>query len=768
MHKNPWIRRVAVGFAGFVLVLILSAGTLPFLVNVDQYRPQIVAAANEQLKGSLDVGPLSLSLWGQVEVRIGGLVLKDQNGDELLRADRVAAQIGFLSILSGRPLIHFRLDRAHVRLSKASDGRITVLGLLKNQAASQSRGGLLGLIRSAAVDVALKRATIDLVDASTKVAKTFSSVNINVENFSFSRPMKIGVWAEVSETSEEFSMEGPFSVAGVLTPMFEGGGLKSVSLVLDARLDAMRFVVPDVFEKSADVPFDLRTELIFGVDRVDMKNAKIRLHNAILASSGSLANTQSTDPKVQFHIESQSIDVSALGQLIPRWKQYDLSGVLTLHAKVQGTVTKLSYEAKVAITDFVASPPGLSSRPVMQVSADIVTDEIRDLRLDIQAPGTDVSVRAQLKSFTSPQLTMSVSAESLDMNQFLSMAPAPPAPRVDAPMSDAADDSDDVVNFDANFEPLRKSDLLAKSTAVIALRLKRLKMFDLSFAEFNLDATLKHLVASIDSFSTYLFRGLIKANASVDLSLPVPSYSMNISLSGVDLQTAVSKGVVSLDHTLSGQLAIKAQGTGSSFNANQMMRNLNLVGQVKVSDARFATIDVGKIAVEAVNQSIGDISKQIPAVQGQSLAEMKDFRSRYESIGGDFSFRSGVFTATSLSSVAVENEGIDVSGRVSADLLNDQIDAEWTINDTYHLSKARDLGIEIEGVSVRPLYARGKDPVAFPVKIGCKLSAPCYDYAAVAKHIGAIALENSRRAFKGSSAKSPKPKPKAQKPPKKK
>ncbi len=59
----------------------------------------------------------------------------------------------------------------------------------------------------------------------------------------------------------------------------------------------------------------------------------------------------------------------------------------------------------------------------MQVAVDIVTDEVRELKFDLAAPGNDLALRAHVKSFKAPQINVTLNSESLDLDQLL---PPPP------------------------------------------------------------------------------------------------------------------------------------------------------------------------------------------------------------------------------------------------------------------------------------------------------------------------------------------------------
>ena len=67
------LKKLAIGFGSFLLLILLAIIVIPFVVDVDKYRPQIVSAVNEQINGKLELGQLKFSLWGQIRVEVGGV-----------------------------------------------------------------------------------------------------------------------------------------------------------------------------------------------------------------------------------------------------------------------------------------------------------------------------------------------------------------------------------------------------------------------------------------------------------------------------------------------------------------------------------------------------------------------------------------------------------------------------------------------------------------------------------------------------------------------
>ena len=64
--KNRWLRITAIVFAVFLLVLI----ALPFLINVNSFRPKIESEASTALGRKVTLGNLKLSLFRALSRRM--------------------------------------------------------------------------------------------------------------------------------------------------------------------------------------------------------------------------------------------------------------------------------------------------------------------------------------------------------------------------------------------------------------------------------------------------------------------------------------------------------------------------------------------------------------------------------------------------------------------------------------------------------------------------------------------------------------------------
>jgi hypothetical protein len=216
---------------------------------------------------------------------------------------------------------------------------------------------------------------------------------------------------------------------------------------------------------------------------------------------------------------------------------------------------------------------------------------------------------------------------------------------------------------------------------------------------------------------------------------------MKFVLKDFDMQKAVESQFAALKNTLVGKLSASLEGSGASFNTLPAKKKLQLKGEFKVMDGAFQTMDIAKMANEAVQGSIAKIAEKVPVLKGQNLQIGTRADSRYESIGGHFSIAGGVLDAPDFFAKAAPKRGIDLKGSTKMGLVDESIDAKWELIDTHHVTGADQIKVNIAGKTISNILAKGeKDPLILPVSVGCKWSAPCVSYTQVPEYLAGVAL----------------------------
>jgi len=146
--------------------VVLAAAALPFLVDVNRYRPMIVSSAREATGRTLGVGSISFALLPAPGLSVGGpITLSDSAaypGRSALTADSLSVRLGLFSLLRGRATVtSFTLHRPTLTLIRDARGRWNFDDLVERASAAPqaSPAGASGGAGSAGVVVEKARLT---------------------------------------------------------------------------------------------------------------------------------------------------------------------------------------------------------------------------------------------------------------------------------------------------------------------------------------------------------------------------------------------------------------------------------------------------------------------------------------------------------------------------------------------------------------------------------------------------------------------------------
>lgn len=122
-------RKVLLWSAAALAALLAIALALPFLIDVDDYRDEIAAAASDGLGRELRIeGPLSLSLLPRIALRAEEVTLANAQGPgfsdrPMLRLSALDAELALTPLLSGRiEVARFVLHGPDILLERTEDG----------------------------------------------------------------------------------------------------------------------------------------------------------------------------------------------------------------------------------------------------------------------------------------------------------------------------------------------------------------------------------------------------------------------------------------------------------------------------------------------------------------------------------------------------------------------------------------------------------------------------------------------------------------------
>jgi len=822
------MKKIAAILGGFFALILVAIIVIPLMVDVDKYRPQIVKAANEQLNGTLELGKLSLSLWGKIHVGVDGLALKDSQQRQLVGVKVASFDMPYTSIFSGAPLVTLRMVQPDIAVVKGKDGKLNLMSLMKvapssaqtgapaNGAASGSPATNTSATNTAAtkpaptttaaapttassqkielpsmavnahVGVSIEDAKLTYKDEVMALTNTIDQFNLRVKDFSLSRKTELELWADLkTKMGTDLSVEGPLKLIAELTPELSGGEFKSAAVTANFTADDLTIDKGVLFMKKKGVPANFKFDGVLSQDTLKLNKASAQFFNAEIVVSGDYNQVKGAN----IHFEAKPIDLNPWSELVPMLKEYELEGKVGLSGEAKGTADALQYAAKLTVENFAAKGPMLKAKPVVNAEVDIATDRIEKIYVNLKGPGNELLLNAKLLSFSKPQLTFAVtSPKGLDLDQWIEFPKSEakgtakkedkkeekPATAA-APSGNSAESASAKANtsasgsastagtagssadFDAMLDPLRKNEMAKAMTVDGSVSIAFIKAMGIRIDDIGLKMQLKNLVAALTGLKMKMYDGTIAGGFTVDLKPQHPQYSMNLSVTGFDIQKAVESQFQSFKDTIVGKLSTTMTGAGSSFNPDEIKKKLQLKGDFKIANASFKTMDIAKMANEAISGTIAKIASKVPALQGKKLNASSNGGAKYEMVSSNYTINGGFLDAPNFIAKAAPKAGVDIKGATKMGLVDESLDAKWELTDTQRVTGADQLNPPnpVGGGTINNILAKSeKDAVTFPITVGCKWSSPCVNYSASAEYLaGVVAGRLAKGLGEGAKAK---------------
>ena len=768
--KSTWPKKILWFVAGLFGLLIVAIILVPLLVDVDKYRPQIIEVAEQHINGDLEIGKLSLSLWGAITVEVDGLSLADSKDQPVLAADEVFFDVSFLSLLSGSPAITFRLKEPKINVIKSESGKLNLMTLMKEKPAeppaesgnaadkssspeATSKSQIPSMVANARLGVEMLEASLSYRDLKTNLTTQVDHLNLVAKNLSLSEPMSIEVWADLNtKMGESLTVVGPVRMSGSASPKLQNSQFEEATAELQFTLDDLVIEMPGTFKKSKGIGANGMASLRVTPKMAEISNLTVNLHNAKLTGKGQVTGIGG-EMEHSLSLNSNKVDLSAWDSLVAAVKQMEVQGTATLGLTSSGALTDPRYELNANAEKVSFKTPMVKTRPEIQASLKVIPDEVESLKASMTAPGTQVNLAGSLKSFTAPRFQFAVTSPGMDLDQWVEFpkkeaaAPkedAPPATTNNSGTAASGNAKSDTADYDAMLDPLRKNDIARAARGVVTVSIQNLKAKNVTLTPIDAKLTLSQLSLAVEKMQMGVFGGRVGATAQMALLPKAPTYQFNSSVTALDFKKAIASQFSMFENTVTGKGNFEIKGDGRSFNPDAAMANLNANGSLRVEGGKFATIDVATVAAKVVNEAIDKVAAKIPSLANKKV-NPGNTESEYEYIGGTFAIQKGVFSAPNFAAKAKPNQGLDLEGATSVNLINKNLQASWLIIDRYNMTKAKDLSVSQSGVVVNQILM--KDGVLkFPIKVGGTLSSPAIDYGAAPTYLAEAALANVGKA----------------------
>src|SRR3990167_8034258 len=269
---------------GILLLLVVAALiTLPFVIDVNAFRSQIVTKINQSINGKIEIDRIEASILRGVVLH--GVKLTNLEGFSeplFLSVSNADLNFNFLKILIGDIHVTAKFSRPDITVERTEANGWNIARLLKSESErtetprpkqkSEFLNRIAGnWIRSAHIGFELVDANILYLDQISGKRFVLKSVNLELDNVTLNKPINLDFSGELDTSLEGgMDMKGRFSYRGIIHPKFSESGLfHNLSFNGTVDLTKMLIVKDGSFNKQPGTEFKTLVKGIFrGGDRV--------------------------------------------------------------------------------------------------------------------------------------------------------------------------------------------------------------------------------------------------------------------------------------------------------------------------------------------------------------------------------------------------------------------------------------------------------------------------------------------------------------------
>ena len=194
-----WLRIGGIAFAILLLILIV----LPFVINVNRFRPQVQSEASSALGRQVTVGNLSLSLLSG-SVGADNIAIADDpafSKSPFVTAKSLKVGVEVMPLLFSKfNVTYITLEEPQITLLKAANGKWNFSSIggasAKKEPEPKSGGSAPPLFSVAKLNIDHGKLSVGKVNSSAKPV-VYDNVNITVSNFSFNSEFPFQLTAQL-------------------------------------------------------------------------------------------------------------------------------------------------------------------------------------------------------------------------------------------------------------------------------------------------------------------------------------------------------------------------------------------------------------------------------------------------------------------------------------------------------------------------------------------------------------------------------------------
>jgi len=580
-------------FAALILLLLIVGISLPFIIDPNQYKGEIIARVKKETGRELSIpGDIKLSVFPWLGVQLGEVTLGNAAGfgdQPMARIKAMDVRVKLLPLLHKEVQIaHVTLDGLAVGLQRNAKGQANWDDLLPKEAPAKPKakkakpGG--AVLAALAVDgLSLTNSRLDWSDAQAKQYYTLSDIDMSLGAVAFEKafPLK----ASLTFSSRQPEANGTMALAAEITVASTLQQVSLKNLKLDAQLNsaALAKPLPPVTAQLASLDVDLNSET------VSSTNLRLAAYNLNLQG-----------------------DVAA--QKILSAPSY------------QGQLSIAPFSLRETLNQLGIALPAMSDAKALQhaellTSFQGTTNQLKLDKLQLKLDDSTLTGNAELPSLGKPVVRYSLTLDQLDADRYL------PPPTEAQPAKTQPTPSGSSAAAAATQLPL---ELLRALDVQGRLKIDQLKISNLHSRNIFLPTSAKQGVIRLSPMSAELYDGRYQGNISLNVQQDTPQLGIDETLQNVQIGPLLKDFWG--DDKIRGKANLNAKLTARGLDPVAFRKTLN-------GTARFEFLDG---AVKGFN--LAQMERDLKArLKGEPVAKDKvPLETDFASITGSLTATNGL------------------------------------------------------------------------------------------------------------------------------
>jgi uncharacterized protein involved in outer membrane biogenesis len=647
------MKKILVIIGSVFVLFVCAALLLPVFVDANKYRPQIEKLVEENINADLELGKLTLSLWGGLHIEVEKLVLSEKGSHgakPIFAMNDAKLEIPIMSVLSAHPDVTVSVKNPEIHVTSELDGKLNVAKIAKPAAAPQDASAEArpapgksnaGMATALPFELSfhIVEGTLVYSDLKKNTSTTVKGFNFDLKKFGINRAFDFSFNSNLDvKEMKDLTLRGPLDLHGTAGIYMGSAGLDHADFESDLDMSGLFIKYGKLMDKAEKAPLKVAVKLTATDKDLKIDKVHLQIEDASVDVTGRVIDFSS--PVLDLQIVSSKFVFDHWQQVLEPLKEFDMKGSATFNVKVTGAVATMSFQGSAGLSNVSLRVPGIVPR-ITELNSELAfsNDTATLSATSLKMGESDLSMDGTVRSFTKPIIVFNVRSNFLDVDALLPQK-SPEQVRADETQAKAdaqkAGATPDAVDLEKTVSgpivALKKNPIARALDFTGNVHFAKIVAHRAPFTNLNAEITFRDLVMTLKKANADTFAGKGSFTSSIDFRGADPVYSVSAEVSGMDVNAAISNQMVSAKDSLFGKLNSKFEVSGSGLSKAKVTQNLKGKGNFRIDNGSWSAL----AALKAVGDKLKSFTGADKLAGIQITDKFRDLKSDFTIAGGHF------------------------------------------------------------------------------------------------------------------------------------